>query len=212
MKKIIARVIVIIFFLSPYFSVAGTIVLEGYYQGKNIIVQNPVGTKGVGFCVYEVRVNGNLTHDEVNAQTFEIDFTSLQLKIGDHVLVRIKHKNGCKPQILNPMVLLPKSTFEIVTIKSSNNGRAISQACLFCSIATCNVAISSCSLFCVISSMLSGISASLCCRPDNSCCICCTVFSLDSRILSLRPMPIRLSVIVVNRYDYWKIIRSALSF
>ncbi len=94
----------------------GVIVLEGNYQGKNLYVQNSFAASGVGFCVQEVRVNGNVTTDEITSSAFEIDFRNLQLKMGDKVEVRITHKDDCKPKVLNPEVLKPKSTFELVSI------------------------------------------------------------------------------------------------
>ena len=48
-------------FLSKGFAQGGVIILEGNYQGKNLYVQNPFGSGGVGFCVTEVLVNGNIT-------------------------------------------------------------------------------------------------------------------------------------------------------
>jgi hypothetical protein len=90
----------------------GVIVLEGNYQGKNLYVQNPFAGSGVGFCVQEVRVNGNVTTDEIASSAFEIDFRNLQLKLGDKVEVKITHKDDCKPKVLNPEVLKPKSTFD----------------------------------------------------------------------------------------------------
>lgn len=100
----------------------GIIVLEGHYQGKNLYVQNPFAGSGVGFCTFEVTINGEVTTDEVNSSAFEIDFTIRQLNIGDPVIVKIKHKDDCKPKVLNPEVLKPKSTFEIVSIDVSENG------------------------------------------------------------------------------------------
>lgn len=94
----------------------GVIVLEGNYQGKNLYVQNQFAASGVGFCVQEVRVNGNVTTDEITSSAFEIDFRNLQLKMGDKVEVRITHKDDCKPKVLNPEVLKPKSTFEVLSI------------------------------------------------------------------------------------------------
>jgi hypothetical protein len=94
----------------------GVIVLEGNYQGKNLYVQNPFAGSGVGFCVQEVRVNGNVTTDEYASSAFEIDFRNLQLKLGDKVEVKITHKDDCKPKVLNPEVLKPKSTFEVVSM------------------------------------------------------------------------------------------------
>lgn len=98
-------------------SKAGVIVLEGNYQGKNLYVQNPFRSVGVGFCAYEVTVNGQVTTDEVNSSAFEIDFKNVPgLKVGDKVVVKIEHQDDCTPKVLNPEVLKPKSTFNIVSI------------------------------------------------------------------------------------------------
>ncbi len=93
-----------------------TIELSGTYQGKNLYVQNPFSSNGVGFCVYEVRVNGDVTTDELSSSAFEIDLRARFLKPGDQVTVKIFHKEGCKPKVLNPEVLQPKSTFDILQI------------------------------------------------------------------------------------------------
>ncbi len=101
---------------------AGTIVLEGNYMGKNIYVKNPFGGAGVGFCVFEVTINGKLSPDEVNQSAFEIDFGNHELKLGDKVLINIKHKDDCKPEVLNPEVLRPKSTFTTEKISFNKEG------------------------------------------------------------------------------------------
>jgi hypothetical protein len=114
MKKILFAVFSL-FASSSVFAV-GVIVLTGNYQGKNLYIQNPFAGSGVGFCVQEVRVNGNVTTDEIASSAFEIDFRNFNLKIGDAVEVKITHKDDCKPKVLNPEVLKPKSTFEIVSM------------------------------------------------------------------------------------------------
>jgi len=78
---------------------------------------NPINSSGVGFCIYEVRVNGNVTTDEINSSAFEIDFSNFDFKIGDPIQVIIKCKDDCTPRVLNPEVLKPKSTFNTVSIK-----------------------------------------------------------------------------------------------
>jgi len=116
-SKVIRFILVAgIFFASVSFTRAGVIVLEGNYQGKNLYVQNPFASSGVGFCAYEVTVNGQVTTDEVNSSAFEIDFKNLGLKPGDKVVVKIEHKDDCTPKVLNPEVLKPKSTFTIQSI------------------------------------------------------------------------------------------------
>ncbi|GAB4253344.1 MAG: hypothetical protein Kow0079_08810 [Vicingaceae bacterium] len=119
MKKLF--IIAFVTLLTTY-TQAGVIVLEGHYQGKNLYVQNPFAGSGVGFCTFEVTINGEVTTDEVNSSAFEIDFANFQLAIGDPVVVKIKHKDDCKPKVLNPEVLKPKSTFEIVTMTVDKDG------------------------------------------------------------------------------------------
>ena len=77
---------------------------------------NPFASSGVGFCVYEVTVNGQLTTDEINSSAFEVDLSVFQFKLGDKIEIRIKHKDNCQPKVLNPEVLKPKSTFKITSI------------------------------------------------------------------------------------------------
>jgi hypothetical protein len=101
---------------------AGTIILEGNYMGKNIFVKNPFGGAGVGFCVFEVTVNGKLSPGEVNQSAFEIDFKHHGLELGDKILVNIKHKDDCSPEVLNPEVLRPKSTFKTEKISVNSEG------------------------------------------------------------------------------------------
>lgn len=98
------------------------ILIEGNYQGKNLYVQNPFASGGVGFCVSEVKVNGNVATDEIASSAFEIDLKPHQLKIGDKVEVKIAHKSDCKPKVLNQEVLKPKSTFEVITMNVTGDG------------------------------------------------------------------------------------------
>src|SRR6267378_6381029 len=114
MKKHLTVLFSLAFFVTKI--CAGVLVLEGNYQGKNLYVSNPFASSGVGFCVYEVRVNDKISPDEINSSAFEIDFKYHQLKVGDKVEVKIFHKDDCKPKVLNQEVLKPKSTFEVVAM------------------------------------------------------------------------------------------------
>jgi hypothetical protein len=96
---------------------AGTIKLEGVYQGKNLYVMNPFASGGVGFCVTKVTVNDQITTDEIGSSAFEIDLSVFEFQKGDKIVVVIEHRDNCTPKILNPEVLKPKSTFEIKTMK-----------------------------------------------------------------------------------------------
>lgn len=120
MKTTLTTVIFAIFLALS--SSGQVIVLEGNYQGKNLYVQNPFTGSGVGFCCYEVTINGDVTTDEIQSSAFEIDFSNFQLNVGDPVVVKIKHKNDCRPKVLNPEVLKPRSTYEVVNMSISTDG------------------------------------------------------------------------------------------
>lgn len=101
---------------------SAVLVVEGKFQNKNIYVQNAYGGSGVGYCAVEVKVNGNITTDEVNSSSFEIDLVALQLKYGDKVTIEIIHKDFCKPFVLNAEDLKPRPTYEIQTMNVSSTG------------------------------------------------------------------------------------------
>jgi hypothetical protein len=103
-------------------SYSGILVVEGKYQNKNLYVQNYFGGSGVGFCAFEVKVNGQITTDEVNSSAFEIDLAAMKLKYGDKVTVEIMHKDGCMPKVLNMEDLKPRPTFEVLTMSISSTG------------------------------------------------------------------------------------------
>jgi len=106
----------LVFTLISYTLSSQELTVSGIYQGENLFVMNPFASSGVGFCVYEVTVNGSVTTDEINSSAFEIDLSVFQLKLGDKVDVVIKHKENCTPKVLNMEVLKPKSTFKVLDI------------------------------------------------------------------------------------------------
>ena len=118
------QLLVILLFLFAGLTVfaSGEIVLKGIYQGKNVYVMNPFASSGVGFCVYEVTVNGQLTTDEINSSAFEIDLSVFQFSKGDKLIILIKHKDGCLPKVINPEVLKPQSTYTASLMKVSRDG------------------------------------------------------------------------------------------
>lgn len=120
MKKLLIVPVLTLLGLAP--AMAGTILLEGNYHGKNLYVQNPFASEGVGFCTFEVKVNGKVTTDEINSSAFEIDLSFFQLALGSPVEIRISHKDDCKPKVVNPEVLKPMSTFEVASIGISKEG------------------------------------------------------------------------------------------
>ncbi len=112
-----------LFLLGTVIAQAGNIVLEGRYQGRNIFVINSVSSDGVGYCVYEVTMNGLITSDEINSQAFEIDLGIYSLKMGDPVTIVIKHKDGCTPKVLNKGALEPAPSFTCTQIECTQDGQ-----------------------------------------------------------------------------------------
>ena len=103
--------------------VGANLSIQGTYQGKNIYVLNPENEDGFGFCTRKVTVNGDVLPTNTGASAFEINFSLFHLQIGDPVFIVIEHNESCKPKVLNPEVLLPRSTFKVLDISVSNTGK-----------------------------------------------------------------------------------------
>lgn len=101
---------------------AGVLIVEGKFQNKNLYVQNSFASNGVGFCATEIKVNGHITTDEINSSAFEIDFMAMNIKPGEKVTIEISHKSDCLPVVLNPEVLKPRPTFEVVNMNINTSG------------------------------------------------------------------------------------------
>ncbi len=97
--------------------------VEGTYQGKNLYVQNPMDDEGFGYCATKVTVNGDIMPGGTSVGAFEIDFALFNIEIGEPVFIVIEHHDGCKPKILNPEVLLPRSTFNVINMEISPDGK-----------------------------------------------------------------------------------------
>ncbi len=88
---------------------AGSIILTGVYQGKNIYVQNPFTSNMQDFCTEDVFVNDIKIMSNIKQSAFEIDLS--QFNINDQIRIKIIHKDDCKPRVLNPQVIRQKSAF-----------------------------------------------------------------------------------------------------
>lgn len=97
--------------------------IEGVYQGKNVYVQNPVSSDGFGYCASKVTVNGDIVPSNIGNGDFEINLSDLNISIGEPLFIVIEHEDGCKPLIINPEVLLPRSTFVITKLDVQANGK-----------------------------------------------------------------------------------------
>ena len=114
---------VLVFSLLGSFVFGAPLSIEGTYQGKNLYVQNPMDDEGFGYCATKVTVNGDIMPGGTNMGAFEIDFANFNIAIGEPIFIVIEHNEGCKPKILNPEVLLPRSTFVVKSITVSPTGK-----------------------------------------------------------------------------------------
>lgn len=101
---------------------AADLTLEGVFQGKSLYVQNPEMGDGFGYCVKKVSVNGSAAPANLSSGAFEIDFVWFSLNPGDAVTIHIEYQEGFKPTVLNPEVLLPRSTFALTGILFDEKG------------------------------------------------------------------------------------------
>lgn len=118
MRKI--TLLLTVLFLNLY--AFGALSVEGTYQGKNLYVQNPMDDEGFGYCATKVTVNGDVMPGGTNMRAFEIDFSQFNIEIGEPVFIVIEHHDGCKPKIMNPEVLLPRSTFTVKAMNITQDG------------------------------------------------------------------------------------------
>ena len=116
MKMIRLGLTIIALFALETSNFAEVIKLEGIYQGKNLFVMNP-SVDGGSFCISEVKVNGKTTSDQIRSNAFEINLSVYDFKVGEKIQIDITHKDGCKPKIINPEALKPKSTFTVTALK-----------------------------------------------------------------------------------------------
>jgi hypothetical protein len=97
-----------------------SLILEGIYTNKNIFVKNSFGPGGIGFCVTEIRVNGKITKDEINANLFQVHLDTFHLKTGDKIKIEIKHHKNCGP-LASPLIMNPSA----ITSDTNSNMFAI---------------------------------------------------------------------------------------
>lgn len=98
---------------------AGEILIAGIYQGKNLFIQNPFSPDNKTYCASEVYVNDEKTMSNIKLGAFEIDLSGLE--IDDPVTIRITHKDGCAPKLINPQAIRPSGNFQIADVRASGN-------------------------------------------------------------------------------------------
>ncbi|MES2733998.1 MAG: hypothetical protein V4714_19780 [Bacteroidota bacterium] len=106
-------VLSIVFCLISLESSAAELSLSGFYQGRNLFVQNPLALDKKAFCTDEVYVNDQKVMSNIRSSAYEIDLSSFT--IDDAIKIRITYKDDCSPKILNPQVLRSGATFQFIS-------------------------------------------------------------------------------------------------
>ena len=108
----IKQLLTVFAFTLIYIANAGVLTLEGYYQGKNLFVQNPYSDGE--FCVVSVFVNNSKLISYPKVSAFEIDLSNLALNTP--ITIKILHRNECKPKVLNEAVIMSQSRFAFTSV------------------------------------------------------------------------------------------------
>ena len=111
--------VILLLLLFVFNANAGLITIKGYYQGKNIYVQNPFTSTMTDFCANDVFVNGKKVLSGVRQSAFEVDLSGLEMY--SPVEVKITHKDDCKPRVLNPQVLKSEHNFKFTSFHIDHN-------------------------------------------------------------------------------------------
>ncbi len=87
--------------------------IDGIYRGFNMYVSNPEGN-----CIEEIFVNNkNIAFKPVTA--FEVDLSFLPKNVP--LSIRIRHKSGCKPSIINISQIIKTIEFAFLDVKVNEN-------------------------------------------------------------------------------------------
>ncbi|MGK7389045.1 MAG: hypothetical protein ACNS60_01785 [Candidatus Cyclobacteriaceae bacterium M2_1C_046] len=108
--------IVVLIFLFQEKAVGAELVITGVYQGKDLYVQNPYSSANKKFCTEAVYINDQRIITEPNSSGYRINLSKFQLN--ERLEIKIVHREGCTPKILNPDVIQPKGAFEFITINA----------------------------------------------------------------------------------------------
>ncbi len=121
MKNSGLAILLILSLFSCKFIVADEMVLTGIYQGKDLYIINPMLDIGEEYCAYEVLVNDEPFNDVINSSAFRITLEYVGLQFGEEYVVKIKHHEDCAPKLVNPEVLKPLSTYELINYELGYN-------------------------------------------------------------------------------------------
>ncbi len=84
--------------------------ITGVNKGQSLYIQNPYNKDSSEFCINEVTVNDKRINLNLRLSALKINFDKKNLFTP--VTIVVKHKEYCKPRIVNPEVILYHSSFK----------------------------------------------------------------------------------------------------
>lgn len=91
----------------------------GVYQGKSLFIQNPYDQEINGFCITSVSINGKQQAFNYKLSAIKIDFTGMSKN--SPVTIRITHRAGCSPIIINRDAINYHTTFSFQEISVTDS-------------------------------------------------------------------------------------------
>ena len=104
-----------LFFLAGQALATNEIIVNGLYHGKNLLIQNPLSRNSQGYCIQEIYVNDHLVLQNIKISAVEIELG--QFELYDRLTIRITHREGCEPYLLNPEAIVFKREFTYHSIR-----------------------------------------------------------------------------------------------
>ncbi len=99
MKDVKITLFLILICIGFYSTYGGILQFTGYYNGKNVFIENELNQKNNEYCITNVYVNSKHILNHPNSSITEVNLSSF--KLGDTLVFRIYHKEGCIPKVVN---------------------------------------------------------------------------------------------------------------
>ncbi len=93
--------------------------MAGVYQGRSVFIQNSYDPGSKEFCVKKVSVNERVLNINYRLSAIKVDFDHVDLYTP--VSIKITHKEGCNPIIINPDAIFFHSIFSFEEIQVSDS-------------------------------------------------------------------------------------------
>src|SRR5690606_15299380 len=119
LKKLQILILLLLILPAPMLAQQEEFTLTGVYNGKNLFVQNPLSSNMKDYCAQEVWVNGSRVMSNPRSSAFTINLSNLAHNTP--VVIRVVHKQGCVPKIINPQVIRTGTNFRFNSIHLGDN-------------------------------------------------------------------------------------------